>query len=76
MPIYEYKCLKCNKSFEKLVLNSNQTILCPECNSDDVKRQMSRFGYKVSGSSGDFSKSLNTGSSCSTCSSHNCSQCH
>ena len=45
MPIYEYVCVQCAKKFRKLVgMIANPTPLqCPKCQSDDLKRQISRF---------------------------------
>jgi putative FmdB family regulatory protein len=59
MPIYEYKCKKCSKDFEKLVsLSNSEKIKCPKCSSDDVVKKMS---MTASGKSG-----------CGTCSSASC----
>lgn len=67
MPIFEYKCNKCGEDFEKLVFG-NQTILCPKCDSDDVRKKFSVFG---------MSGVENPGSSgCSSCSSSSCKTCH
>ena len=45
MPIYEYVCAHCEKRFRKLVgMIANPTSLqCPKCQSEDLKRQISRF---------------------------------
>jgi len=52
MPIYEYKCEKCGKSFEKLVFNSDdEAVSCPECEAKDVKRLLSSTGF-ISSSGG------------------------
>ncbi|MCX8031173.1 MAG: zinc ribbon domain-containing protein [Thermodesulfovibrionales bacterium] len=66
MPIFEYKCKKCNKEFEKLVFGE-QKICCPNCSSEDVCKKFSLFsmsGVQSAASSG-----------CSTCSSSSCSSC-
>ncbi|MGC8747053.1 MAG: FmdB family zinc ribbon protein, partial [Candidatus Saccharicenans sp.] len=45
MPIYEYICLKCQHRFERLVsANSEEKIICPHCQSDQVKKLISSFG--------------------------------
>ena len=31
MPIYEYVCEQCNEPFEKLVMKSRETVVCPKC---------------------------------------------
>ncbi|MEH0019852.1 MAG: zinc ribbon domain-containing protein [Desulfobacter sp.] len=53
MPIFEYKCDACDKTFEKLVFaNDTERIRCPECNSPDVTKQMSAGSFTVTGSGG------------------------
>lgn len=68
MPIFEYKCCKCSEEFEKLVFG-NQTVLCPKCASEDVKKKFSVFG--MSGVEHQTSSS----SGCTSCSSGSCSTC-
>ncbi len=59
MPIYEYRCKKCDNNFEKLVsLSSKDKIKCPKCESGNVVKKMS---MTASGKSG-----------CGTCSSTSC----
>jgi putative FmdB family regulatory protein len=37
MPLKEYRCRKCEHSFEILVgRNSSQEVQCPDCSSDEV----------------------------------------
>ena len=45
MPIYEFVCAQCNRSFRKLVgVVANVTPpQCPRCHSTDLNRQISRF---------------------------------
>ncbi|RLB08370.1 MAG: zinc ribbon domain-containing protein [Deltaproteobacteria bacterium] len=62
MPIYEYKCLDCNESFEKLVLKKDELIQCPKCKGNNVERIMSAFAFK----SGDNFTPSTGSSSCST----------
>jgi putative FmdB family regulatory protein len=71
MPIYEYYCDKCDKSFEVLVLRSDEKVRCPSCDSKKVSRLMSGFAHKTEGG-----KMVSSNSGCSTCSSGNCSTCH
>ncbi len=40
MPIYEYRCAECGRSFELLV-RSGTEIACPACHSRTVERLMS-----------------------------------
>jgi putative FmdB family regulatory protein len=72
MPIYEYKCAKCNKEFECLILGSDEDISCPDCADENVRRLMSACSFK---SSGNYS-SASGPSGCSTCSGGNCGTCH
>ena len=73
MPIYEYKCLKCDSEFEKLVFgSSNNGINCPDCQSTDVERLFSAFNG-VSRSSDGSTHSMSSG--CSSCSATSCAGC-
>ena len=46
MPIYEYKCEKCDNCFEKLVFgNDKEPVSCPECKATDVQRLLSCTGF-------------------------------
>ena len=74
MPIYEFRCMKCNNEFEHLVFNSNESVTCPGCNEDKIKRVMSVCSFK---SSSGVSYAPSSGlSGCAGCSSSNCSTCH
>jgi len=74
MPIYEYHCDKCDKTFECLVMGSD-TSTCPDCNNENVSRVMSACGF-VSKSGGGQTVSRSAGaSSCSGCSSTSCGSC-
>jgi putative FmdB family regulatory protein len=49
MPIYEYHCEKCNKTFERLQKISDASLCaCPSCGSNS-KRQMSRNSFQLKG---------------------------
>jgi putative FmdB family regulatory protein len=41
MPIYEYECGGCGRVFEEIVRSSDETICCPDCQSEDVNKLMS-----------------------------------
>jgi putative FmdB family regulatory protein len=65
MPIYEYKCKKCDECFSILQWGSiNDDVICPRCNSNDVKKQISSFSSSCSigsGSSGSSSGGSSSG---------------
>ncbi len=70
MPIYEYECMDCGTKFEQLVLSSTEKVRCSKCDSTEVQKKLSAFGFK---SGEKFNSSA--GSACNTCSSSNCSTC-
>jgi putative FmdB family regulatory protein len=79
MPIYEYECCQCCESFERLVFRSDEAVNCPKCESANVRRKMSVFGFKSSGGDdrGAASSRMGSGgSSCSGCAGGSCSTCH
>jgi putative FmdB family regulatory protein len=43
MPIYEFRCLKCDECFELLVINKSDRVemQCPACQSEDFERVLS-----------------------------------
>ena len=66
MPLFEYKCAKCNSKFEVLHKSANniENVECPECHSAETKKLLSTFsaaGFSSAGS--DYSSS---GGSCET----------
>lgn len=62
MPIYEYKCNKCEGVFEQLVFltDGEEGPLCPSCGSDDTCKLMSSFSC---GSNSDPASSCSSPSS-------------
>ncbi|MFC1498532.1 zinc ribbon domain-containing protein [Verrucomicrobiota bacterium] len=70
MPIYEYQCGKCKKSFEHLARSmSDPAPKCPKCGAGEVEKQLSSFSA-LSGNSHD--SSLPPCSSEGTCPSGGC----
>ena len=71
MPIYEFKCLKCNEFFELLMMNSEEKIemKCPQCKSDEFERVLSATNYNMSSGSG---KQNGVSSQTRTCSGGSC----
>jgi len=49
MPIYEFKCLKCQELFELLLLNNDEQthMQCPKCKSEDFERVLSTTAYSM-----------------------------
>jgi putative FmdB family regulatory protein len=45
MPIYEYRCQTCGKTYEQLrrMSDADRDLECPECRSKAVQRMMSTF---------------------------------
>jgi putative FmdB family regulatory protein len=72
MPIYEFKCLKCQECFELLLMNNNEKIelKCPKCKSEDFERILSATNFSIGNpSKGNAEVSAKT----RTCSSGSCS---
>ncbi|MBF0204949.1 MAG: zinc ribbon domain-containing protein [Desulfamplus sp.] len=77
MPIYEYKCNKCDNNFETLVLGSDVPA-CPSCQSNDLTKLMSACGFvsiRPSGAGGAVQTTTSAGTSCSGCSATACGTC-
>jgi len=49
MPIYEFRCLKCNECFEFLSMNQDDQVQlrCPKCKSEDFERVLSVSGHSM-----------------------------
>jgi len=49
MPIYEFRCLKCNDCFEFLLRNQEEQVelCCPKCKSEEFERVMSASCHTV-----------------------------
>jgi len=52
MPIYEYRCGKCQKTFEatQSVHARAEDTVCPFCNAQEATRLISSFASKIVGS--------------------------
>jgi len=70
MPIYEYRCERCETEFEELVFGADEEVVCPKCGTSSVERKMSAFAFK---SGGKFVASGDSG--CASCHSSSCSSC-
>jgi len=62
MPIFEFKCSKCEEFFEVIVMNSkdDETVNCPKCKSDEFERVVSTTNFKMAGSSSSSQKGVST----------------
>ncbi len=49
MPIYEFRCLKCNHCLEILVMNKDEQVemKCSQCGSSELERIMSSTNYAM-----------------------------
>ncbi|MCF8066980.1 MAG: zinc ribbon domain-containing protein [Desulfobacterales bacterium] len=77
MPIYEFKCSKCEHFFEMIVMGDSDKaeLSCPECGSEIFERVLSATGYSMApGSGSGASGESRTGSTAvnRTCSSGSC----
>ncbi|MDO7787972.1 FmdB family zinc ribbon protein [Desulforamulus aquiferis] len=72
MPIYEFRCAKCDHRFQKLCQmgENGSNLVCPSCQSPGPTRVMSGFTLNNPGS-----LRGSRGDSCSGCTSSNCSAC-
>lgn len=45
MPLYQYKCRDCEQSFERrLPMSQSADVqVCPECGSEDTRKQLGAF---------------------------------
>ena len=49
MPIYEFRCLDCEKFIELLIINPDEEneLKCPDCNSQKLERVLSTTNYSI-----------------------------
>ena len=77
MPIYEYRCMKCDGEFEELVMASDEVIVCPACGGGEVRRLLSVCGFKSGGEKGAAGSRMgSSASSCTGCTASTCDGCH
>ncbi|MCX6057870.1 MAG: zinc ribbon domain-containing protein [Chloroflexi bacterium] len=64
MPLYDYQCKECGEVFELMVRfsESNQTHVCPKCESKNTQRKLSVVASFTVSSSG----ASNSASSCNS----------
>jgi putative FmdB family regulatory protein len=53
MPIFEFKCSKCEEFFEVIVMGADDddTVSCPKCKSKEFQRVVSTINYAMGNSS-------------------------
>ncbi len=53
MPIYEFKCMKCDEFIEILVMNKDDEVemRCPKCGAENLERILSSTSYNMGASS-------------------------
>ena len=62
MPIYEYKCLKCEHQFEVIQsFSDNPVENCPECNQKSIQKLVSAPSFRLKGG-GWYETDFKTGS--------------
>ncbi len=71
MPIFEFLCLQCHEYFEWLVVTHDEEVQlqCPQCNSGEFERVLSKTSYCVGNSAGEIQ---GTKSQTRTCSGGTC----
>ena len=70
MPIYEFCCEQCKKTFELLATQSNDLVapVCPYCDSPEIRRVLSRINVRNASGEGHSLPQINERS----CASGNC----
>lgn len=68
MPIYEFKCLKCENFFELLFVGKQDQseMKCPQCGSEDFERVLSTASFSMGGGSGSQQGASSQTRSCSS----------
>ena len=68
MPIFEFVCSECGRSFEELVRSATviEEVICPSCGSSDTKKQISTFASRINGGGVSLSSSSTRSAGCSS----------
>lgn len=68
MPIYEFKCLKCNEYVEMLVMGAKDDqveMRCKKCGADELERILSTTNFSMAGGGAVKSNSSTESRTCS-----------
>jgi len=70
MPIYEFKCMKCNDLFEVLIRSAEEQseVRCPKCQSEQFERVISATRHAI----GDAGAQGNPSATTRNCGSGSC----
>ena len=76
MPIFEYRCRKCGKTFEEIISGDRDKKLpCPSCQSLETEKMMSVIGgISMGKATGPCGSSCASASSCAASGGGCCSQ--
>ncbi|GAB4580008.1 MAG: hypothetical protein Fur0022_27470 [Anaerolineales bacterium] len=68
MPMFNFICQVCGTPFEEWVPVTSKIaeVVCPECQSRDVKKQLSRVAGVKGGTGASFGSTTTTAASCNT----------
>ena len=66
MPLYEFRCLKCNNCFEFLVMKKEEQVelRCPKCESEEFERVLSASSHCMGGEISDNSRAQSKTRNC------------
>ena len=66
MPIFEYLCKDCSRTFEALVMNSKQPE-CPACHGQHLEQLLSTFAPRANSTASASAPSPCGAGACGTC---------
>ena len=74
MPIFEFKCLDCDKYMEILVMNKQEEVemACSDCGSGNLERILSSTNHTITGGGSGRAADTKSSSQTRTCSSGSC----
>lgn len=75
MPIYEFHCEHCDKTFEFLTFRRDEIPRCPTCHGERVAKKMSACCFTGKNAAGETVSRAAGTSSCSSCSASSCAGC-